>query len=270
MPPGRHPGARHSGLLAAPGLPVLSGPLERERAHGPAQPSCPSSPWQPWGSQKLLKPWKCFGPGARELAGAPRRGRKSPGCSGVEWTQHTHSLTTTHTTAAWTKTVPLPASATSACAASLPTCCRHFLGNGEKTSFLGSSATVVAALASGSLGHGVGGRAGNCLLSTWALCTGVAHRAAPGHGGKGCGLLNDRAGALLLLVLRTVPLGDPLRLESTVSKCGKQRGQSPQLVRDWLWGEEVEVRAAKKQNLRGTGGNCRGNPGTGALPPPTP
>lgn len=97
----------------------------------------------------------------------------------------------------------------SACAASLPTCCRHFLGNGEKTSFLGSSATVVAALASGSLGHGVGGRAGNCLLSTWALCTGVAHRAAPGHGGKGCGLLNDRAGALLLRVLRTVPLGDP-------------------------------------------------------------
>lgn len=74
---------------------------------------------------------------------------------------------------------------------------------------------MVAALASGS--HGVGGRAGNCLLSTWALCTGVANRAAPGHGGKGCGLLNDSAGALLLLVLRTVPLEDPLRLVSIVS-----------------------------------------------------
>lgn len=32
-------------------------------------------------------------------------------------------------------------------------------------------------------------------------------------------------------------------------------------------GEEVEVRAAKKQNLRGTGGNCPGNPGTCALHP---
>lgn len=32
-------------------------------------------------------------------------------------------------------------------------------------------------------------------------------------------------------------------------------------------GEEVEIRAAKKQNLRGTGGNCPGHPGTCAVHP---
>lgn len=221
MPPRRHPGARYAGLLATPentsahlspqGVWV---PGEGECSR-PYPPSCPSSPWQPWGSQKLLKPWKCSGPGARELAGAPRRGRKSPGCLGIEWIQHTHSpphtpppLLCRHHWSLDQNSAP-----PNICHPSLRCKPAHLLqvfpgqrqgDSGKKTSFLGSSATVVAALASGSLGHGVGGRAGrpnsgNCLLSTWALCTGVASRAAPGHGGKGCGLLNDRAGALLLL-----------------------------------------------------------------------
>lgn len=44
----------------------------------------------------------------------------------------------------------------------------------------------------------------------------------------------------------------------------------PTVDEESVAGEKVEVRAAKKQNLRGTGGNCPGNPGTSALPPSSP
>lgn len=196
--------------------PRWCGSLKRESAHGPAQLSCPSSPWQPWGSQKLLKPWKCFRPGARELAGAPRRGRQSSGCPGIKWTgTHTHNHTYHPHCCCHQWSLDQSSANASIChlgpPCRLPTCCTYFLGNGKeavgrKPYSWEAPPLLLLLLASGSLGHAVRGGAGcqnsgNCLLSTWACAVGRLgglHQAWE----KGCGLFNGRAVALLLLVLR--------------------------------------------------------------------
>lgn len=102
------------------------------------------------------------------------------------------------------------------------------------------------------LGEGRDAKTQRCLgLAQWG-----GYRTAPGYGEGGCGLLNVGLWHFCYSVLRRAgPLGGPLRLESTVSKCGEGIGPEPTVDEGWgVGGGGGRGRCYKEvKNLEGQG-----------------